>query len=109
MVQKYGTCTSNPMITVAFWSTKLIFSQGDARDWRLVDTNSHSLSVIPEVRAGLLSLADSIRLFQSGHFSVSCFGLAVLVGLFWSQDISVWGHFSRDISVHKQLITFVCW
>jgi len=28
-------------------------------------------------------------------------------GPFLSRDISVWGHFGHDISVHKQLITFV--
>jgi len=41
----------------------------------------------------LFGLADSVRVVSvTGHFGLT---------------VSVWGHFSHDLSVHKQPITFV--
>jgi len=58
---------------------------------------------------------DGYSTFWSGRFG-QVEALAVSVKLFRSRDISVWlfrlwgrmwGHFSREISVHKQLLIFV--
>ena len=54
-----------------------------------------SLETPWETGTRLFGLDNSVLSFWSGPFR--------------SLDISVWGHFGHDISVHKRLIPFVYW
>ena len=55
----------------------------------------------------LFSLPDSVRPIWSGRFSQGVSVRAISITGHFRLAISVWRDFGRDISVHKQLITFV--
>jgi len=55
----------------------------------------------------LFSLTDSARSIGSGGFGQAVSIWAVSVTEHFGLDVSVWVHFGRRISVHKQLIIIV--